>query len=92
LPSDAGFRTLDQVAERMHVSVRTLKRRLAEHDTSYSALLDEARRDRATHLLRAGELGVDEIGARLGYSDPANFARAFRRWTGISPRAFRKKQ
>ncbi|HTJ43672.1 MAG TPA: AraC family transcriptional regulator [Kofleriaceae bacterium] len=92
LPSDAGFRTLDQVAERMHVSVRTLKRRLAEHDTSFSALLDEARRDRATHLLRAGELGVDEIGARLGYSDPANFARAFRRWTGISPRAFRKKQ
>lgn len=92
LPAEpSGFRTLDEVAERMHVSVRTLKRRLAEHGTSFSALLDEARRDRATMLLRGGELGVDEIGARLGYSDPANFARAFRRWTGVSPRAFRRK-
>jgi AraC-like DNA-binding protein len=71
--------------------VRTLKRRLADQGTSFSALLDEVRRDRATLLLRAGELSVDEIGARLGYSDPANFARAFRRWTGSSPRAFRRK-
>lgn len=90
-PPASGFRTLDEVAERMHVSVRTLKRRLAEHGTSFSELLDEARRDRATLLLRAGELGVDEIGARLGYSDPANFARAFKRWTGVSPRAFRRR-
>jgi AraC-like DNA-binding protein len=87
----SGFRTLEEVAERMHVSVRTLKRRLTERGTTFSALLDQVRRERATLLLRAGELSVDEIGARLGYSDPANFARAFRRWTGSSPRAFRRK-
>ena len=93
LPTESsGFRTLEEVAERMHVSARTLKRRLAEHGTSFSALLDEARRDRATLLLRAGELGVDEIGTRLGYSDPANFARAFRRWTGVSPAAYRRRR
>jgi AraC-like DNA-binding protein len=71
------------------MSMRTLKRRLAERDTSFSALLDEARREKATLLLRAGELTVDEIGQRLGYSDAANFGRAFRRWTGTSPKAFR---
>jgi AraC-like DNA-binding protein len=93
LPTDAsGFRTLEQVAERMHVSARTLKRRLAEHGASFSALLDEARRDRATLMLRGGELGIDEIGTRLGYSDPANFARAFRRWTGVSPAAYRRRR
>jgi AraC-like DNA-binding protein len=91
LPADAGFRTIDDVADRLHLSVRTLKRRLAEQGTSFSALLDEVRRDRATLWLRGGELSVDEIGARLGYSDPANFARAFRRWTGSSPAAFRRK-
>ncbi len=91
LPADAGFRSIDLVAERLHVSVRTLKRRLAGRGTSFSALLDQVRRDRATLLLHAGELTVDEIGARLGYSDPANFARAFRRWTGSSPRAFRRR-
>jgi len=76
------------VAKEIGVSPRTLKRRLAEHGTSFTSLLEEQRRDRAMALLRAG-LTVDEIAARLGYSDAANFTRAFRRWTGKSPRAWR---
>jgi AraC-like DNA-binding protein len=87
----SGFRTQDEVAHEMGVSARTLKRRLAEHGTTFRALLDQARRDRATLLLRDGKLGVDEIGALLGYADPANFGRAFRRWTGTSPSEFRKR-
>jgi AraC-like DNA-binding protein len=87
----SGFRTLDEVASEMGVSARTLKRRLAEHGTSFRALLDQARRDRATLLLRDGKLAVDEIGALLGYADPANFGRAFRRWTGTSPSEFRRR-
>lgn len=86
---DRGFRSLDEVAKVIHVSPRTLKRQLAARGTSYSSLLDELRRERATMLVRAGELTVDEVAFRLGYSDAANFIRAFRRWTGMTPKAFR---
>lgn len=85
----AGFRAQADLARRLHTSVRTLKRRLAAEGTSYSALLDEARRDRALLLLR-GELTAEEVADRLGYSDAANFTRAFRRWTGTTPRSFRQ--
>lgn len=89
LPKEKGFRSLEEVAKAVHVSARTLKRQLALHGTSFSALLDEQRRERATLLVRAGELTVDEIADRVGYSDAANFVRAFRRWTGATPKAFR---
>jgi AraC-like DNA-binding protein len=85
-----SFRTIEQVAKRLHVSVRTLKRRLAEEGTTYSELVDAERRERALLLLRSDDLTLAEIADRLGYSDAANFTRAFRRWTGVSPRAFRR--
>lgn len=87
---DAGFRAQADIARRLHTSVRTLKRRLAAEGTSYSALLDEARRERALLLLR-GALTAEEVADRLGYSDAANFTRAFRRWTGTTPRSFRRE-
>lgn len=83
------MRSLDDVAKRLHVSTRTLKRRLAENNTSFSDLVDEVRRQRALLLLEDRSLGIGEIAHRLGYSDVANFTRAFRRWTGRSPAAFR---
>jgi len=86
---DGGVRGLEEVAAELHVSPRTLKRKLAACGTSYSELLDEMRQSRAVRLLRADRLSVDEIADRLGYSDAANFARAFRRWTGTTPGAFR---
>ena len=90
LPSrQAGFRTLDEIAKQIHVSPRTLKRKLADDGTSYSELLEEQRRERAMLLLRSRELSVEEVAERLGYSDSANFTRAFRRWTGRTPNAFR---
>ena len=90
MPLPTGFRTLEGVAKRMHLSQRTLKRRLAEHGTSYSALLDELRKERALLLLRDGTLSLDQVAERLGYSDVANFTRAFRRFTGKTPGTFRK--
>jgi AraC-like DNA-binding protein len=84
--------TLEEAAARLHLSPRTLKRRLAAQGTTYSALLDEARRERAEALLRAGDLSIDEVAERLGYSDTANFTRAFRRWTGVTPSRFRKAE
>jgi AraC-like DNA-binding protein len=85
-----GFRSVDEVARRMHLSTRTLKRKLAAEGTSFTHLLEDVRRQRALLLLDDRELGVAEIAARLGYSDVANFTRAFRRWTGTTPAALRK--
>jgi len=90
LPLPEGFRSLEDIAQLLGVSVRTLKRRLADGNTSYSALLDELRQERALLLLRDGNLSREQIAERLGYSDAANFNRAFRRWTGKTPGMVRK--
>ncbi len=87
LPTEGGFRSLESVASRMHVSPRTLKRKLASAGTSFSQLLDEMRRVRAEALLQDRSLGLEDIAARLGYANAANFSRAFRRWTGRTPRS-----
>jgi AraC-like DNA-binding protein len=83
--------SLEEVAERQRVSARTLKRRLAEHGTSFRQLVDELRRDRALALLERRELTVERIAELLGYSDASNFQRAFRRWLGVTPAAFRAR-
>jgi AraC-like DNA-binding protein len=88
--SGDGFRALDDVARALHVSTRTLKRRLAGQGTSFSAILDGVRQQRALLLLEDRRLGLADIAARLGYSDVTNFTRAFRRWMGESPAAFRR--
>ena len=67
------------------MSPRTLKRRLAEQGTTYSEIIDDARRQRALLLLGDRRLTLDAIAAQLGYSDTANFTRAFKRWTGKTP-------
>jgi AraC-like DNA-binding protein len=87
---DGGFRSLEEVADELHGSVRTLKRRLAAEGTAYTSLLEEERRDRALRLLRSADLSIDEVAERVGYSDVTNFTRAFRRWTGTTPAAYRK--
>jgi AraC-like DNA-binding protein len=86
---EGGFHPLPKVAKKMHMSVRTLKRKLEADGTSFSELLDEERRGKAMVLLRRDDLAIEEVAARLGYSDAANFTRAFRRWTGTTPKAFR---
>jgi AraC-like DNA-binding protein len=85
-----GFRSLDEVAARLKLPSRTLKRKLAAAGTGFLTLLDEARLDRAARLLQADARTVDEIAITLGYSDTANFTRAFRRWTGTTPAAYRR--
>jgi AraC-like DNA-binding protein len=55
-------------------------------------LLDQARLERERELLRSDRRSIDEIAERLGYSDVANFTRAFRRWTGTTPAAHRRKR
>lgn len=81
-----GVRSAPEVAKLLGYSPRTLKRRLAELGTTFSAILDEYRRERAALLLGQGTLSLQEIALELGYSDAANFSRAHRRWSGRAPR------
>jgi AraC-like DNA-binding protein len=86
-----GVPSLPEVARALHQSPRTLKRRLAEHGTTFSTILDDVRRQRALLLLDNRALSVGEVAARLGYSEVANFTRAFRKWTGTTPAAYRAR-
>jgi AraC-like DNA-binding protein len=81
----AGFPGLEQIAERLGMTARTLRRRLQEEGTSYSRLLDEARCRDAVRLLDNPALEVAQVAELLGYNDSANFTRAFRKWTGMTP-------
>jgi len=92
LAEDRGFRALGEVARRLGVSTRTLKRKLAAEGTSFSEILDEERRERALLLVHSLALSLEQVAERVGYTDLANFTRAFRRWTGTTPAAFRRSQ
>ncbi len=69
--------------------LRTLQRKLSEENTSYKELLDETRRELANQYLRQATLSVSEVTYLLGFSEPSNFSRAFKRWTGRTPSEFR---
>lgn len=85
-----GEPTLEHVAQRLAMSPRTLQRRLAELDLSFQHLLDRTRAELARGYLLEGNLTLSEIALLLGYSEQSAFNRAFKRWTGQTPRAVRK--
>jgi AraC-like DNA-binding protein len=84
------YLSIEHVAERLHMSDRTLKRQLAAEGTSFSTLVDEVRYRHATSLLSRTDYSLEQITDKLGYSDVANFSRAFKRWSGRSPSNWRK--
>lgn len=88
LDSVGGFPTAQAIADQLHLSKRTLYRRLADIEISYQEILDSTRRRLADEYL-ATSLSVDEIAARLGFSDTSNFRKAYRNWVGISPNEYR---
>lgn len=77
-----------EMARRLSVSERTLRRRLADEGTSYRALVDEVREALAEELLATQSLSVEQVARRLGYAETASFTHAFTRWKGRSPRAW----
>lgn len=80
--------TLDEIAAERHVDPRTLRRHLAAEGVSFRDLRNEARRTLAIQLLEEGKCSVTQIALQLGYSDTGAFSRAFKQWTGISPREY----
>jgi AraC-like DNA-binding protein len=85
----SGQGSLGQVAEIFAIHRRTLNRRLRGHGLTFQHLLDEVRYAIACQLLRETDMAIVEIGTALGYADPAAFTRAFRRWSGTTPSAWR---
>jgi AraC-like DNA-binding protein len=82
--------SIARAAAALDVSPRTLKRKLAAEGVSFSQLVADRRREAALLLLKTSSLSVDAIAERLGYSTGPNFIRAFRRWTGTTPLAYRR--
>lgn len=84
-----GVPGADQIAGQVHMSPRSLQRKLAEEGTSFSALLEASREELARGYLAGGRHTVSEVTFLLGFSDVSAFSRAFRRWTGVAPSAYR---
>ncbi|MBL4542167.1 MAG: AraC family transcriptional regulator [Rhodobacteraceae bacterium] len=76
----------------LDVSPRSLQRLLMEQGTTFSRIVERSRRQSAFQLLVREDLSVTEVAEKLGYSDPSNFGRAFRKWTGQSPNRWRKRR
>ncbi len=87
LPS--GSATEGGIAKALNLSVRTMQRRLTDEGTTFKQLLDNTRRELALQYIRDQTVSINEMTYLLGYSELANFSRAFKRWTGQSPRAMR---
>jgi len=83
---------LEQVAGKMHMTPRTLIRKLQADGTSFQTIKDDLRRDIAIRHLSVGRLSVEAIAQEVGFSSAANFHRAFQRWTGNTPRAYRRQE
>jgi AraC-like DNA-binding protein len=79
------------VSARLAVGARTLQAKLAREGTGYRELLDAARRELATSLLRRNDLALHDIVFLLGFAEQSAFNHAFKRWTGTTPNAFRKR-
>jgi AraC-like DNA-binding protein len=85
-----GNPSVEWVAHRLHMSRRTLARKLGSEGTCFKAILDDLRRGLAQRYLALDDLGVSEVAALLGFSDAAAFHRAFRRWCRQSPSEYRR--
>ncbi len=84
--------TLERAAESLHMTSRTLIRRLLSEGSSYKEILQDIRQTRAEALLRDARYPVNDVAELLGYREPANFTRAFKRWTGLSPAVWRRQR
>jgi AraC-like DNA-binding protein len=86
----SGAPSLARAASQLGTSPRSLQRHLAGRRLTYSELVESVRNEAAQAMLKTTALPVQEIAIRLGYRTPGSFARAFVRWTGTTPRAYRK--
>ena len=84
-----GEPSLDRIADQLGLTPRTLQRKLQELGTSYNDVLDQMRRQLAMRYLREPQMAICEVAYLLGFSESSSFHRAFKRWTGVTPKEFR---
>jgi AraC-like DNA-binding protein len=85
---DQQLPSIEQIAERMGLSVRTMQRKLKTEGHTFQEITDEVRKDMALGFIQKENNSINQIAAFLGYSDPSVFRRAFKRWTGMTPREY----
>ncbi|KIG13523.1 Transcriptional regulator, AraC family protein [Enhygromyxa salina] len=81
--------TVAVIADKLHMSGRSLQRRLHQEGTSFTAVLTDLRRDRALRYLKDRRISISEVAFLLGYLDVSAFHRSFKRWTGTTPQEYR---
>jgi AraC-like DNA-binding protein len=86
----SGPATLRRIAQELHLSERSLQRRLEAEGTRFADLVDEVRRDLARRYIADERLTLGEVAYLLGFAEPSPFHRAFKRWTGTTPAAARR--
>jgi len=79
---------IEEIAEDLNLSVRTLQRKLEQHQIAFQQICEEIRREVALQLIQKGHHNVNEIACLTGYKEASSFRRAFKRWTGQNPKAF----
>lgn len=82
----------EEIAQRFGMSTQTLRRKLKSEGSAYPQIKDEIRRDLAIEKLYSQKLSITEISNLLGYSEPRSFTRAFKQWTGLTPKAYLKSK
>lgn len=90
LESNDEIPGVEQVASRLCMASRSLRRRLSEEGTSFRAVVDEVRESLAEEMLTTDRVKLEEVASRLGYSEPSSFVHAFKRWKGVSPAQYRR--
>lgn len=82
----------DSIAVELHTSPQTLRRRLKQENTSFQEIKDLLRRDMAMYYLRREEWAINDVATKVGFTEPSTFHRAFKKWTGVTPGAYREGQ
>lgn len=83
------FLNMDEVASKLNMTSRTLRRKLDADDTTFAKITDDVRYSLASEYLRTTSMSIEDIATALGFSDAASFRHAFKRWSGQTPSAFR---
>lgn len=84
-----GLASRDTIAKNLNMSPRTLQRRLEDNGVAFAELMDDVRAELAKNKLQGSDLSLAEIGFLLGFSEQSSFNRAFKRWTGKTPKEYR---
>lgn len=90
--TSSGYLSLAEVAEQLYLTPRTLRRHLQDSGYSYQQLLEEARKRDSCMLLANPQVEIQKVAGLLGYTNPANFTRAFKTWMGVTPSTWRSQQ